>query len=91
MQDTLRVLRQFPRYWQMLGSVHLVETSPNMRDLQKSTLSELVKGAHWKMYWHDSLEELESISKPDGTYTMINAHEFFDALPVHLIEVSVLR
>jgi NADH dehydrogenase [ubiquinone] 1 alpha subcomplex assembly factor 7 len=41
-----------------------------------------------KIHWHDSIDDVPA---SDGTYTMLVAHEFFDALPFHLIEVRDLR
>ena len=62
--DALRVIRSFG--WN--GQVHLVETSPVLRDAQRSTIGE----AHW----HDRLDEL-----PDKPLLLV-ANEFLDALPV---------
>ncbi|KAH9998921.1 S-adenosyl-L-methionine-dependent methyltransferase [Russula vinacea] len=36
-----------------------------------------------ELHWHDSIEDVPTA---DGVYTMLVAHEFFDALPFHLIE-----
>ena len=92
MQDTLRVMRQFPQYWNMIRSVHLVETSPKMRRLQKELIEGTREHGSWDLAWHDSLDEIESVKKgEEGVYTLLNAHEFFDALPVRLIEVCVNR
>jgi NADH dehydrogenase [ubiquinone] 1 alpha subcomplex assembly factor 7 len=41
-----------------------------------------------KIHWYDSIDDVPAA---DGTYTMLVAHEFFDALPFHLIEVRDLR
>lgn len=41
----------------------------------------------WNIQWHDNLDE---IAPTDEQYTMVLAHEFFDALPFHLIEVGFL-
>ena len=62
--DALRVLRAagFP------GDVHLVETSPVLREMQ----SRSVPDAHW----HESIEEIPA--KP----LLLIANEFLDALPV---------
>jgi SAM-dependent MidA family methyltransferase len=35
--------------------------------------------------WHDAIEE---IKHEEDVFTMLVAHEFFDALPVNVIEVS---
>src|SRR5207247_1214980 len=51
------------------GEVHLIETSPVLRDAQKAA----VPDAHW----HESIEELPE--KPP----LLVANEFLDALPIH--------
>ena len=50
------------------GSAHLVETSPILREMQKSALS--------NASWHDSVEQL-----PDAPLLLV-ANEFLDALPI---------
>lgn len=75
-----QVIRQFPPVRDSLDSVHLVETSPAMRALQRTTL----ETPHARLAWHDALDE---IPYDDDRFTMLVAHEFFDALPVHVIEV----
>lgn len=41
-----------------------------------------------QLLWHDMIEDIHE----DGDlYTMLIAHEFFDALPFHLLEVSTLQ
>ena len=62
--DALRVLRSAG----FAGEVHLVETSPILRDLQGKAVPE----AHW----HDSIETL-----PPRPLLLV-ANEFLDALPV---------
>ncbi|KAH9044050.1 putative S-adenosyl-L-methionine-dependent methyltransferase-domain-containing protein [Lactarius deliciosus] len=36
-----------------------------------------------RIHWHDSIDDIPAAN---GIYTMLVAHEFFDALPFHLIE-----
>ena len=62
--DALRVLRAAG----FSGEVHLVETSPVLRDVQ----ARAVPGAQW----HDSVEELPAKA------LLLVANEFLDALPV---------
>jgi SAM-dependent MidA family methyltransferase len=62
--DALRVLRSAG----FAGEVHLVETSPTLREVQ----AEAVPDAQW----HDKVEDL-----PDVPLLLV-ANEFFDALPV---------
>jgi SAM-dependent MidA family methyltransferase len=62
--DALRVMRAAG----FAGEVHLVETSPVLRDLQK----QVVPDAHW----HESIENLPA--RP----LLLVANEFLDALPI---------
>ncbi|KAI6155219.1 DUF185-domain-containing protein [Pisolithus tinctorius] len=83
MDDMLRVFRQFPAARAKLTNVHLVETSPAMRTLQESKLKHIVHNGSPGLVWHDALDD---VPRSPNTYTILVAHEFFDALPVHLIE-----
>ena len=62
--DALRVLRSAG----FAGEVHLVETSPVLRDLQRDAVPE----AHW----HEAIEDIPA--KP----LLLVANEFLDALPI---------
>jgi SAM-dependent MidA family methyltransferase len=62
--DALRVLRSAG----FAGEVHLVETSPALRDLQRQA----VPDAHW----HEGIEDIPA--KP----LLLVANEFLDALPI---------
>jgi len=64
-----------------------VETSHPLQSVQEQTLKPFVEEFGWSIQWHDNLD---AITPADKQYTMVLAHEFFDALPFHLIEVSVL-
>ena len=61
-------------------NVHLVETSPAMRALQQAKFERF----HIDIHWHNSINEI-TISPSE--YTMLVAHEFFDALPIHILQV----
>jgi SAM-dependent MidA family methyltransferase len=71
MADLLRATRLLPDF-AAAAQVHLVETSPSLRQRQQSTLASSGHAVHW----HESIDAL-----PPGP-TMIVANEFFDALPV---------
>ncbi|MGE5562371.1 MAG: class I SAM-dependent methyltransferase [Bacillota bacterium] len=71
--DALRVLRSAG----FRGEVHFVETSPVLRDAQRSA----VPGAHW----HEGVEQLPA--KP----LLLAANEFLDALPVRQLVGGVER
>ncbi|XP_057750034.1 uncharacterized protein LOC130968659 [Arachis stenosperma] len=91
MADLLRGASKFKNFTKSLN-VHLVECSPALQKLQhqklkcvdeeneaqdtvKRTISSL---AGTPVSWHTLLEEV-----PSGMPTIIIAHEFFDALPIH--------
>lgn len=69
MADALRATRRIARFRAAL-EVHLVETSPHLRRIQRATLGEE------RAFWHDRLEDV-----PAGA-SIILANEFVDALPV---------
>ncbi|WP_293858779.1 SAM-dependent methyltransferase [uncultured Alsobacter sp.] len=74
MADALRAARIVPGFRDAL-EVHLVETSPVLRERQRATLAE----AGVAVSWHAGIEDL-----PDGPLLVV-ANEFFDALPVRQI------
>ncbi|MGI3212499.1 class I SAM-dependent methyltransferase [Roseovarius tibetensis] len=69
MADMLRATKGVPGFHDALR-VHLVETSPALRDIQARTL------AGHDVTWHDTVEDL-----PDAPLYLV-ANEFFDALPI---------
>jgi NADH dehydrogenase [ubiquinone] 1 alpha subcomplex assembly factor 7 len=71
--DALRVMRRAG----FGGEIHLVETSPVLRDAQKRTMTD----AHW----HDSIEDV-----PRGPMLLV-ANEFLDALPIRQFVDGVER
>ena len=62
--DVLRVLRNAG----FAGDVHLVETSPTLRQRQAETVPDA--------QWHDSIDDLPAVPM------LLAANEFFDALPI---------
>lgn len=72
MADLLRMAAVRPAFLEA-ASLHLVETSPELRKRQAETLT----GAPLDPDWHDAIETI-----PEGP-AIIVANEFFDALPVH--------
>jgi NADH dehydrogenase [ubiquinone] 1 alpha subcomplex assembly factor 7 len=69
MADALRAARVVPEFLAALR-LHLVETSPVLRQVQHRTLKRYTPS------WHDSIASL-----PDGPLLVI-ANEFIDALPI---------
>ena len=61
-------------------NVHLVETSLAMRALQQAKLER----SNIEIHWHNSIDE---VTFSPSEYTMLVAHEFFDALPIHILQV----
>ncbi|KAI0289315.1 S-adenosyl-L-methionine-dependent methyltransferase [Multifurca ochricompacta] len=83
MDDILRTLSQLPHSRTSVKHVHLVESSPALRSVQQKKLQSWDGKNNLKIHWHDSIDDIPTA---DGVYTMLVAHEFFDALPFHLIE-----
>jgi NADH dehydrogenase [ubiquinone] 1 alpha subcomplex assembly factor 7 len=68
-----------------VASVHLVETSLPLRSQQETLLRPLVERLGCDLVWHDTLDDVE----PDpNVFTGLVAHEFFDALPFRVIQVT---
>ncbi|KAH9167860.1 DUF185-domain-containing protein [Lactarius sanguifluus] len=85
MDDILRTLLQMPKYRAFIKHVHLVESSPSLRAVQQKKLEPWDGKNDLKIHWHDSIDDVPA---SNGIYTMLVAHEFFDALPFHLIELQ---
>ncbi|MCP5081945.1 MAG: class I SAM-dependent methyltransferase [Alphaproteobacteria bacterium] len=77
MSDVLRAAKVMPGFL-AAAEVHLVETSPLMRQNQKIKLG----GAGVPVTWHESFE-----SVPDLPLIVL-ANEFFDALPIRQVQKS---
>jgi NADH dehydrogenase [ubiquinone] 1 alpha subcomplex assembly factor 7 len=72
MDDLLRASRVVPDFARNI-TLHLVETSPLLREAQ----AQLLKDVPIDVSWHAYADEI-----PDGPLLLV-ANEFFDALPVH--------
>lgn len=72
MSDALRATKVVPDFREAT-TVHLVETSPTLRERQQDTLI----GSGFPVSWHGTLNDV-----PEGP-AIILANEFFDALPVN--------
>jgi SAM-dependent MidA family methyltransferase len=71
MADLLRATRLLPDF-RAAATVHLVETSPSLRQRQQAALAP----SGFKIEWHDGIEDV-----PEGPILLV-ANEFFDALPM---------
>lgn len=72
MHDILRATKHVPNFHNSI-SVHLVETSPTLKQKQWASLA----GKHARIEWHESIDAL-----PDDVPWLLCANEFFDALPI---------
>ncbi|CAH7686189.1 S-adenosyl-L-methionine-dependent methyltransferase [Phakopsora pachyrhizi] len=81
MVDLIRTLKSIKSFDAQVTSVHLVERSQFMRELQKQRLREMGWGD--EVHWYEGVNE---ISKDKSNWTMVIAHEFFDALPIHIFQ-----
>lgn len=72
MSDILRASRVVPGF-AAVADVHLVETSPRLREMQKTAVSRPVT-------WHTTIETV-----PEGPLLLV-ANEFFDAIPIRQFE-----
>lgn len=72
MSDALRVISRLAPDLYSGATVHLVETSKRLRDVQRQTLVRIKQ----RIVWHDTFEEI-----PSG-FTLMVANELFDAIPI---------
>ncbi|KAH8826510.1 S-adenosyl-L-methionine-dependent methyltransferase [Flagelloscypha sp. PMI_526] len=71
-----------PRYPPRIErQVFMVENSRALRQIQSDTISQIREGG-WDPLWLDSVQDVE----PSSAFTMVVAHEFFDALPVDVFK-----
>ncbi|KAL0954930.1 hypothetical protein HGRIS_003863 [Hohenbuehelia grisea] len=75
MADVLGVVNHFIPH-SVQRTLLLVETSPHMRELQRYNIQ-------WPIKWFNSIEEITPVPY---VFTMVIAHEFFDALPMHILQ-----
>jgi len=87
MKILFKVINQFPASRSALKSVHLVENSLTMQAIQKEKLLPASQMGAWELLWHDSIGD---VPQNTAEYTMLVAHEFFDALPIHVLEVTFI-
>lgn len=102
MDDILRTLQRFPALASSVDAVYMVEASKELREAQQgllcgkgapSTETEIGRQSKTKhggisIVWTDSIK---SIPKDPAKMPFIVAHEFFDALPIHIFESAQLK
>ncbi|GAA6019158.1 hypothetical protein JCM10207_006565 [Rhodosporidiobolus poonsookiae] len=83
--DILRTFRALPAPSRPpISSIHLIETSPALRAIQRAKLSEAGCG-DVPTRWYGDVKEVPKAGETDE-FTVLVAHEFFDALPIHVFE-----
>ncbi|XP_066929507.1 protein arginine methyltransferase NDUFAF7, mitochondrial-like [Clytia hemisphaerica] len=85
MSDIVRVFQQFKGNIDDKFSIHFVEVSEKMKQMQRHNLKvsekkDMIENTNIKVNWHSKIQDV-----PKGLSLYI-AHEFFDALPVHLFQ-----
>ncbi|KAI9750924.1 MAG: hypothetical protein M4579_006247 [Chaenotheca gracillima] len=96
MDDMLRTIRNFKPLQSSIEAVYLVESSPVLREAQKQLLcgdapmEETSDGFRSRSKYSDLpvvwCEDIRFVPKDTGKSPFIVAHEFFDALPVHVFQ-----
>ncbi|KAG5922953.1 hypothetical protein E4U42_005122 [Claviceps africana] len=103
MDDMLRTIKRFPAMADSIEQVFMVEASPELRDAQKRLLcgpdaaltpfvsesglmSSSGKHINKPVVWAESLK---SIPIEARKVPFIVAHEFFDALPIHIFQSAL--
>ncbi|KAJ4342286.1 hypothetical protein N0V87_001272 [Didymella glomerata] len=97
MDDVLRTLASFKRMTSCIEAIYLVEASPHLQKQQALRLAgteELEKSeVGWRAkckYFPDCdiqwCEDIRFVPKEETSTPFILAHEFFDALPIHVFQ-----
>ncbi|KAK3703133.1 hypothetical protein LTR37_014610 [Vermiconidia calcicola] len=97
MDDMLRTVRNFPEMAKAIEAVYLVEASPRLREAQHKLLcgeNPLIQNniGHESTSRHSTdvkivwAEDLRLVPKDANKTPFVVAHEFFDALPIHVFQ-----
>ncbi|KAH9827979.1 protein arginine methyltransferase NDUFAF7, mitochondrial-like, partial [Teratosphaeria destructans] len=97
MDDMLRTIRNFPPLAQAIEAVHLVEASENLRKAQHTLLCGENEMKQTDMGWESAskhapdlkiiwTEDIRFVPRQGDKTPFIVAHEFFDALPIHVFQ-----
>ncbi|SCZ98458.1 BZ3500_MvSof-1268-A1-R1_Chr7-1g09152 [Microbotryum saponariae] len=81
--DVLRTFKALPQASaRPVTSIHLVESSAALRKVQKEKLVNSGFADVETRWWDNAVE----IPPSEDEFTIVIAHEFFDALPIHIFE-----
>ncbi|BGP54659.1 hypothetical protein JCM8202v2_002246 [Rhodotorula sphaerocarpa] len=81
--DVLRTFRSLPEQSRPpVTSIHLVEASEQLRGVQRLKLA-TTGFAETRTEWYSDIKEVPTST---DEFTVFIAHEFFDALPIHVFE-----
>ena len=97
MDDMLRTVRNFPPLAKAIEAVYMVEASPRLREAQHKLLCGDNPLDETKMGWQSIskhskelkivwTEDIRFVPKEASKSPFIIAHEFFDALPIHVFQ-----
>ncbi|PWN92027.1 DUF185-domain-containing protein [Acaromyces ingoldii] len=98
--DMLRTFARFAPFYRSIKDIHLVETSPGLMELQYNAIEKALEGtgkrlvsADQEVVGEDEIRVewfplVDSVPIRSDSWTMVAAHEFFDALPTHIFERS---
>lgn len=97
MDDMLRTIRNFPPLAKAVEAVYMVEASPRLREAQHKLLCGDNPLEETKMGWQSVsrhskdlkviwTEDIRFVPKDASKTPFIIAHEFFDALPIHVFQ-----
>lgn len=97
MDDMLRTIRNFPPLAKAVEAVYMVEASPRLREAQHRLLCGENPLEETKMGWQSVskhsqdlkviwTEDIRFVPKEASKTPFIIAHEFFDALPIHVFQ-----
>ncbi|KAM0788941.1 hypothetical protein ACM66B_003016 [Microbotryomycetes sp. NB124-2] len=81
--DILRTFKALPKHSSPpVTSIHLVENSDALRSEQNSKIASMGFG-ETATHWYNTASEVPAT---EDEFTVVVAHEFFDALPIHIFE-----
>ncbi|KAF2795266.1 DUF185-domain-containing protein [Melanomma pulvis-pyrius CBS 109.77] len=97
MDDVLRTISTFKAFARSIESIYLVEASPHLRKQQAKLLSGTEELEEAELGWKSPCkhlldcdiiwcEDIRFLPKEESSTPFILAHEFFDALPIHVFQ-----